>query len=64
MLDDQPVSAREARREAEKLLKRMVLLYPYQELNPLPQQGYLELASVVKMLDNPTGERELLTGVG
>ncbi|QDU34870.1 Outer membrane protein assembly factor BamD [Poriferisphaera corsica] len=63
LLDDQPVSARDARREAEKLLKRMVLLYPYQELNPLPQQGYIELASVVRMLENPDGERELLSEV-
>lgn len=42
--------ADESRREAQRLLKRMVLLYPLKELEPLPQLGYVELADLAAEL--------------
>lgn len=36
----------EANNEARKLLKRLVLLYPFEQVEPLPQLSYLELAEI------------------
>lgn len=54
----------DADNEARKLLKRLVLLYPFKELEPLPQLSYLELAEIaaeLNELDAAAGElRELI----
>ncbi|QQE12937.1 tetratricopeptide repeat protein [Planctomycetota bacterium] len=60
MLDDQSISAKKTRHEAVMLLKRIILIYPYQELSPLPQQAYLELASIENVMGNNEGELELI----
>ena len=54
LLQGDAKGAHAAREEAARHLKRLVLLYPYPELEPLPQQGYLELASVTGIM----GENE------
>lgn len=46
-----------ANTEARRLLKRLVLLYPFPELSPLPELAYLELAEVAAEL----GEVEAAT---
>lgn len=46
--------------EAARVLKRLVILYPFDELSPLPQRAYLDLAEVELARGNPdTAEREL-----
>lgn len=47
---DDRTGADESRREAQRLFKRMVLLYPLKELEPLPQLGYVELADLAAEL--------------
>lgn len=45
-----PVTARRLLEESRRLLLRLVLLYPFKELSPLPERGYLELAEVETQL--------------
>ena len=57
---DDRTGADESRREAQRLFKRMVLLYPLEELEPLPQLGYVELADLAAELgDTRTVAAEL-----
>jgi tetratricopeptide (TPR) repeat protein len=44
--------SRQQYEDARKLLKRLVLLYGFTELSPLPEQGYLQLAHVEMQLDS------------
>lgn len=47
-------------KEAAKNLKKLVLVYPLQELSPLPQRAYLELAEVeLKRGEQAAARREL-----
>lgn len=45
-----PVTARKQMETARGLLLRLVLLYPFKELSPLPELGYIELAEVEQSL--------------
>ncbi len=57
---DDRAGADAARQEAQRLLKRMVLLYPMKQLEPLPQLGYVELAELSAELgDLPAATKEL-----
>lgn len=47
---DDKAAANEANTAARRLLKRLVLLYPFEELTPLPQLAYLELAEIAAEL--------------
>ena len=50
----------EHNKAARKLLKRMVLLYHYEQLQPLPQLAYLELAEIAAEMEKmDAAEREL-----
>ena len=50
----------EANHEAQRLLKRLVLLYAFPQIEPLPQLAYLELAEIAAELDDSAGiEQEL-----
>lgn len=57
-LQDDQAGMQEANTEARRLLKRMVLLYPFKQLEPLPQLAYLELAEIAAEL----GEMPAATG--
>lgn len=47
-------------KEAAKHLKKLVLVYPLEELSPLPQRAYLELAEVeMQREEKQAAEREL-----
>lgn len=51
-----------ANTEARRLLKRIVLLYPFPELSPLPELAYLELAEVaVELGEIDVATQELRT---
>ncbi|WP_432797727.1 tetratricopeptide repeat protein [Poriferisphaera sp. WC338] len=58
LLEADQTGATESREASMKLLKRLVLLYPYRELEPLPQKGYLELASVLRVMGQDNDSRE------
>lgn len=61
---DDPRGATLANEEARRVLKRLVLLYPHEELRPLPELAYIELAEVSQSLNEPeqtrAAHRELL----
>lgn len=52
-LANQPEPQKRALEEARKLFKRLVLLFPFPQLSPLPELSYLELAEVEAELQNP-----------
>ncbi len=61
-----PQKATEANSEARRWLKRLVLLYPFPQLEPLPQLAYVELAEIAAELGESQGTihgelRELAT---
>ncbi|MCX5659213.1 MAG: tetratricopeptide repeat protein, partial [Planctomycetota bacterium] len=53
-LANQPDAQKKSLEEARKLFKRLVLLYPFPQLSPLPELSYLELAEIEAELQNPT----------
>lgn len=62
---DNQTAADDANREAQRLLKRLVLLYAFPQLEPLPQLAYLELAEIaadLNQMEEAAGElRELIS---
>lgn len=55
------VGSRQAYEEARKNLKRLVLLYAFPELSPIPQMGYVRLADVeIELGDKPLARTYLI----
>lgn len=55
-----PAGSKQAYEEARKLLKRLVLLYAFEELSPIPQMGYVRLAEVEREMGNPDQSQAML----
>jgi len=51
-LASDPVKAKEHNEQALAEFKRLIVLFSFPQLSPLPQQAHLELAEVAALLDN------------